>query len=59
MKILSASLFIALGLAIGTTVSALATGAAGATHIALDPAVKDYAGVTEHDATPGFEDAGR
>ncbi len=59
MKILSASLFIALGLAIGTTVSALATGAAGGPHVAMDPAVKDYAGVTAHDATPGFEDAGR
>lgn len=59
MKILSASLFIALGLAIGTTVSALATGVAGGPHAAMDPAVKDYASVTGHDATPGLEDAVR
>ena len=55
MKLLSASFFLALGLAIGTTISALAGAgaAAGGRHVDVvsDATVKDLASVLERNET--------
>ncbi len=52
MKLLSASFFVALGLAIGTTISALTSGGAGGQHVQhvdvpSDTTATDYASVIE------------
>lgn len=62
MKVLSASLFVTLGLAIGTTISAIAAGPgtpAGGPQLAADTAGKDYAHVMEREAIAGLEDTTR
>ena len=65
MKVLSASLFIALGLAIGTAISAIAAASSeGGQHLAAHTAGTEYAHVMEqhvmeHEAIAGLEETSR